>query len=82
MNSERRYWLDSSDNVTLLYRTVWGIGILLVLADLWIHRHETFGFAELFGFHGFYGFVACVMLVLAAKGLRRAFMRSEDYYDR
>jgi len=82
MNSDRRYWLDSSENVTLLYRGVWAVGILLLLADLWVHRHEAFGFAQLFGFHGFYGFVACVVLVLTAKALRRVLMRPEDYYDR
>jgi hypothetical protein len=80
--SERRYWLDRSENVSLLYRAAWVIGVFLLLADLWIHRHEGFGFAELFGFHGVYGFVACVALVLAAKGLRRVLMRPEDYYDR
>lgn len=82
MNSERRYWLDSSKNVTLLFRSVWAVGILLLLADFWVHRHEAFGFAQLFGFHGFYGFVACVGLVLTAKALRRVLMRPEDYYDR
>ena len=82
MNSERRYWLDSSKNVTLLFRSVWAVGILLLLADFWVHRHEAFEFAQLFGFHGFYGFVACVGLVLTAKALRRVLMRPEDYYDR
>lgn len=82
MNSQHGYWLDNARNVTLLYRIVWGIGILLLLADLWIHRHEEFGFAQLLGFHGVYGFAACVALVLAARGLRRIVMRPENYYDR
>lgn len=82
MIPERHYWLDSSENVTLLYRIVWGIGILLLLADFWVHRHEQFEFADIFGFHGFYGFVACVVLVLTAKGLRRVIKRPEDYYER
>lgn len=81
MRPEKRYWLDSTQNVTLLYRTIWGAGIVLLLADLWIHRHEEFGFALLFGFHGLFGFVACIALVLAAKGLRRVLMRPENYYD-
>lgn len=51
-----------------------------VLLDLVIHRHETLGFAESFGFYGWFGFVACVGLVLAAKGLRRLIKRPEDYY--
>jgi hypothetical protein len=46
-----------------------------------VHRHAEAGFDGLFGFYGLYGFVACVALVLAAKLLRRAVMRPEDYYD-
>ncbi len=33
------------------------------------------------GFDAIYGFVACVGLVIAAKGLRVLLMRDEDYYD-
>ena len=80
--AEKTYWLDRSENVTKLYRGLWAIGIVLLLADLVIHRHEEVGFAALFGFYAFYGFVACVALVLAAKVLRRIVMRPEDYYDR
>ena len=82
MKQEPRYWLDSSANVTLLFRSLWGIGILLLLLDLWIHRHEQWSFAEVFGFHGFYGFVACVGLVLTARCLRILLKRPENYYDR
>ncbi len=51
-----------------------------VLLDLVIHRHETLGFAEFFGFYAWYGLVACVALVLAAKGMRRLVKRPENYY--
>jgi hypothetical protein len=78
----KRYWLDGSENVTLIYRALWVAGILLLVADLVVHRHEEIGFAELFGFYGFYGFFACVALVLAAKLLRKLIMRPEDYYER
>lgn len=77
---EKRYWLDQPDNVRKLYRGLWGVGAALVLADLWIHRHAEVGFDGVFGFYGVYGFGACVALVIAAKGLRRLLMRSEDYY--
>lgn len=78
----RKYWLDQPANVTKLYRGLWAVGIALVLLDLVIHRHAEAGFDAWFGFYGLYGFVACVALVLAAKLLRRAVMRPEDYYDR
>lgn len=82
MTQEKRYWLDSSANVTKLYRALWGIGIGLLVADLLVGRHETYGFVEWIGFYCVYGFVACVALVLTAKALRRVVMRSEDYYER
>jgi hypothetical protein len=78
----KQYWLDRSENVTLIYRGLWVVGIVLLVADLVVHRHEEVGFAKLFGFYGFYGFFACVALVLAAKVLRKLVMRREDYYER
>ena len=82
MSEQRKYWLDRSENVTKLYRGVWAIGIALIVADLFIHKHEEFGFARWFGFYALFGFVACVTLVITAKALRRILMRHEDYYER
>jgi uncharacterized membrane protein YhaH (DUF805 family) len=80
---EKTYWLDRSENVTRLYHGLWVLGLLLFAADLLVHRHEDFGWAEWLGFYAVYGFLACVALVVAAKEiLRRTVMRSEDYYDR
>ena len=46
-------------------------------------RHEERPWEGLPGFYAVYGFVACVLLVLAARDiLRRIVMRDEDYYDR
>ena len=78
----KRYWLDRPENVTRLYQGLWILGALLVLLDLVVHRHAEARFDGWFGFYGLYGFLACVALVLAAKLLRRAVMRPEDYYDR
>lgn len=79
---EKIWWLDRSENVTKLYRTVWAVGLALVGLDLLVHRHAETAFDGWFGFYGVYGFVACVSLVIAAKGLRRIVMRPEDYYER
>ena len=81
MPQPKKYWLDSSANVTRLYRGLWAACLALIGIDLFLHRHEDFDFATLFGFHAFYGFFACVALVLAAKQLRRVLMRPEDYYE-
>jgi len=83
MKDEKTYWLDRSENVTKLYRGLWTIGIVLLLLDLVVHKHEDLEFASWLGFYAWFGFFACVALVLAAKEiLRRLVMRGEDYYDR
>ena len=82
MSEPKKYWLDRSENVTRLYRGLWGTGIGLLALDLFLHKHEEFGFAAWFGFYGVFGFFACVVLVLVAKKLRVVLMRSESYYER
>ena len=79
---EEGYWLDRKENVTLIYRGVWNVCILLALADLFYHKHILFGIEEIPAFYGIYGFVMCVALVLGAKELRKILKRDEDYYDR
>jgi hypothetical protein len=53
----------------------------LFLADAFYHKHSYFEAENFFGFYAIFGFVVCVALVLAAKGMRVFLMRSEDYYD-
>ncbi len=81
MNEERRYWLDDPKNVNKIVYTLYAVCALLVLLDLTYHKHGHYGFEEWIGFHGWYGFVSCVLLVLAAKVLRVILKREEDYYD-
>lgn len=78
----RRYWLDDRANVDRLVRGFYAVCALLLLLDLFVPRHGTFAIEHLFGFYAFFGFAACVTLVLVAKQLRRVLMRSEDYYER
>lgn len=82
MNDERRYWLDEPRNVKKIVYALFLFCALLILADLFFHKHSHFPFEEWFGFYGFFGFFACIGLVLTAKGLRILVKRSEDYYER
>jgi len=72
------------DNPMNVKRTIYALfavsGILFVL-DFFIHRHVDHPWESMVGFYAIYGFVACVILVLVAKELRKILMRSEDYYD-
>ena len=50
--------------------------------DFVIHRHVTHPWEHWIFFYCVFGFVACVILVVVAKWMRKPLMRSEDYYDR
>lgn len=78
---ERPRWLDRPENVRKVYLSVWVVCAVLLVAELFIDKHGETEIEHWFGFHGFFGLVACVFLVLAAKQLRRALIRPEDYYD-
>lgn len=80
-HDETPRWLDRPQNVTKVYRSVWIACLALLLVEPLIHKHGEVAAEDWFGFHGLFGFVACVGLVLAAKALRRLLMRPEDYYD-
>jgi hypothetical protein len=79
---EREYWLDRPANVRKIYLGVWAVCALLLAVEPLVHKHAEVPVEEWFGFHGWFGFVACVGLVLAAKGLRWLIKRPENYYDR
>ena len=81
MTQQKRYWLDSKDNVKNVYRGVWIACALLLVAELFVHLHPHFAVEKLFGFYGLFGFIGCVGLVLGAKAMREVLIRPEDYYD-
>lgn len=81
MKDDKQYWLDKPGNLQRLLRWFYIICAALFLADFVIHRHVVHPWENLFGFYGIFGFVACVILVLAAKEMRKVLMRKEDYYD-
>jgi hypothetical protein len=79
--NEREYWLDKPSSVDLIIKTLIAACIVVVLADFGYHKHGHFGFQGWFAFDAVFGFVAYVVLVNSAKGLRKLLMRREDYYD-
>jgi hypothetical protein len=81
MEPERQYIFDKPDNVRRVLRILYLLCALLLAADLVIHRHALHSWEPLWGFYAWYGFGACVALVLLAKQLRRAVRRPENYYD-
>lgn len=80
-SNEQPDFFDKPKNVTLILRVFYAICVLLVVADFIVHRHIYVSFEEIPGFYALYGFVACVVLVVIAKEMRKVFMKNEDYYD-
>lgn len=74
-------WFDEPKNVNKIVWTLVALCVASVGAELFFHKHTHYGFQELPGFDALYGFISCVLLVLAAKQLRKVLMRGEDYYD-
>jgi hypothetical protein len=81
-DDKQTYWLDQPRNVNKIVRALYLICAILVLLDLFYDKHAHFAFENWFGFYAGYGFIMCVVLVLAAKALRLFLQRDEDYYDR
>lgn len=80
VTDKEKGWLERPRTVNGIVYTLYAVCALSVLLEFVIHRHEKLGFAESFSFYAWFGFVACVGLVLAAKLLRKLLMRPEDYY--
>lgn len=82
MATEKPGWADKPDNKRRIRWSLYGACVLLVVADLIVHRHISTPAEELPAFYALYGFVALVGVVLAAKLLRLLVKRDEGYYDR
>ena len=79
--ADKKHIFDNPQNVQRLLIGFYVVCFLLVVADFLIHRHISMGWEEIPAFYAGYGFVACVLLVILAKGMRVILMRKEDYYD-
>lgn len=72
---------DEAGIVKKTCRVLYAVCVLLLLTDVFVHKHTHISAEQWFGFHAFCGFAAAVVLVLAARGLRVVLGRKEDYYD-
>ncbi|HEU18832.1 MAG TPA: hypothetical protein ENO00_05525 [Deltaproteobacteria bacterium] len=82
MKNEKEHLFDKPRNVKRLLTIFYGFLAVLLIGDFFIHKHTDFAWEAWPEFYATYGFVACVVLVLAAKYLLRPIVkRREDYYD-
>jgi len=78
----RRYLFDNPKNVKRLLRCFFLSLLVLLLLEVFLHKHPHFAWEAWPEFYAVFGFVACVALVLAAKYILRPLVkRGEDYYD-
>ncbi len=75
------YLFDDKRNIKRLIYAVYAVCGVSFLLDFVVHRHVDHPWESLFGFYAVYGLVGFVVLVLAAKQLRKVLMRREGYYD-
>jgi hypothetical protein len=80
--TEKKYLFDNPGNVKLLFISFYLSLLILLVIDFFIYKHPHFPWEKWPGFYATYGFVACVVLVVAAKYILRPLVkRKEDYYD-
>ncbi len=77
---DKKHVFDDPRNVKRVIYALYVVCGLSLLLDLVIHRHVDHPWEAMFGFYCVFGFVACVVLVLIAKEMRKVIMRGEDYY--
>jgi hypothetical protein len=78
----KKYLFDNPRNVKILLRSFFSSLLVLLVVELFIHKHPHFRWEGWHEFYAVFGFVACVALVLAAKYILRPLVkRGEDYYD-
>ena len=75
------HWLTRPRTVRRLWQAFIAILALTVLAELAIEAHPHFAVERLFGFNALYGFLACAVLILLAKGIGLVVKRPDTYYD-
>jgi hypothetical protein len=79
--SRSPHWLDRPGSVRAIIRALALVCSLVVLADFFYEKHGHYSWENFPGFYAIFGFVSCVVLVLAATQLRKILKRGEDYYD-
>ena len=75
------HWLVRPESIRRLWIVFIAILILTLIPDLFLHRHEEFGIDGTFGFYAWFGFLSCVIMVVAAKLLGFVLKREDVYYD-
>ena len=76
-----RHWLTRHETIRRLWIVFIGVLAATVLAELFVAHEAHFGIDGTFGFHAWFGFGACAVLIIMAKLLGVFVKRPDTYYD-
>ena len=76
-----KHWLVRRRTIRGLWIVSSLVLAITVLFDLVIDQYVIFGVEGIFGFAAWYGFLTCVAMIFAAKGLGFFLKRSDRFYD-
>ena len=75
------HWLVRPNTIRQLWRIFALVLALTVLAELLVDHEPHFSLERLFGFNAWFGFLACVALILIAKAIGVFLKRPDTYYE-
>jgi hypothetical protein len=75
------HWLTRPATIARLWIAFAAVLALTVVAGFLVERHGYFGLDATPAFNAWYGFGACVAMILVARVLGVALKRRDDYYD-
>ena len=78
---EPEHWFVRKSTILWIWIVSIVILAIVTLLDFVIHKHSHFELEDGFGFGSWYGFVACLALVVGAKLLGMILKRPDGYYD-
>ena len=81
MTDPQRPWLTRPDTIRLLWRWLYAVLALTVIAGLFVDLHPHFGIDGWFAFYAAFGFGTCVAMVVGAKLLGLFIKREDTYYE-
>ncbi len=74
------HWLARPRTIRWLWCIFVAILALTVIARLVVEVHPHFELEGVFGFSAAYGFIACAVLILVARGIGVLLKRPDGYY--
>jgi hypothetical protein len=76
------YWLVRPETIRRLWIAFIAVLALTVAADFFVDHHGETGITGTLGFYAWYGFIACVVMIVVSRLLGIFLKRPANYYDR